>query len=80
MERLVHERDRLQALLSRSRPGSRFAQLYAAQHTLNWVLNPERFAPPFGYITDIREGSPDCLADTRQALLPERIVPMSDAV
>lgn len=44
------------------------AALYAAQQALAWAMNPQGFASPYAMITGIREGSEDCLADSRPPL------------
>ena len=67
MGRITEEHSRLYALMESVGSGPQFAQLYAAQHALNWVLNPERFGAPFDYITGIEFGSPDCLTSSRPA-------------
>lgn len=69
-DRIQAERERLCSMLEQA-AGSKYAQTYAASIALAWVLDPERFEPPSAYITRIPEGSPDCLASSRPAPLPE---------
>lgn len=80
MDRIEGQRDRLWAALSACPSGHRYGQLHAALHALNWSVDPERFQSPESYISGIREDFPDCLADTRQAPLPDTAFPTVDAV
>jgi len=59
------ERERLTAIMEATPPGSKAAQAHAAAVALAWVLEPDRFDPPSGYIRRIPEGSPDCLEECR---------------
>lgn len=57
----IHEeRARIREALLASPTGPRYAELYAAQQALGWVLDSSAFASPFDMISGTRRGSADC--------------------
>lgn len=78
-EKIRAEIERLDALMEGAGPASVRAQAYAARITLSWMLEPDRFDPPSGYISRIPEGSPDCSGECRPAQSSDSSVPMFGA-
>lgn len=71
---IAAEARRLDALLESAGCASKRAQAYAARITLSWLLEPDRFDPPSGYISRIPEGSPDCSEECHPGELPDTSV------
>ena len=79
MDRIELEHARLCDLMERTGPGAVYAQLYAAQHALNWVRDPCLFGAPFDYIKDIPSAQPDCSAHTHPVRSQGSSAPIADA-
>lgn len=67
MDRINKQRTDLLSALKICPDGPRYGQLHAALQALNWVASPDTFDQPAYYLNGIREGFPDCSADTRLA-------------
>jgi len=62
MSFIQRELDRIGVALRQPQPGKEYAELYAAQQALVWVLEPDGFKPPYDMVmrANTPEGSKDC--------------------
>lgn len=60
MSFVARELERLSRALHADPESDRYAEIYAAQQALSWVLEPDGFSSPYAAIMGIREDSEGC--------------------
>jgi len=68
MSFVQRELDKIAVALREPRSAEQYAQLYAAQQALSWVLEPQGFKAPYDSVVSTSEGSEGCPSESCQAL------------